>query len=100
MLKLLPANFVAGAGSRAHPLGLAINPPNASSGVQPIIAGEVNTVYVQNEKMRRAWYVLRREGYTDASGTLREGDIAALDRRGRHPDAARLRQREQHPRPR
>ena len=60
---------------RAKPLfdaprlqGISINPPNASSGLQPIIGEPVNTVYVQNEKLRRAYYVIRREGHVDASG--------------------------------
>ncbi|MCE9657505.1 MAG: hypothetical protein K8R60_03030 [Burkholderiales bacterium] len=84
---LLPANFVAGMATRAHPLGLAINPPNAASGVQPIVAETVNTLYVQNEKMRRAWYVIRRESYVGADGTMvvdaarpsvAEGDIPML----------------------
>jgi hypothetical protein len=87
VLKLLPANFVAPMAARAHPLGLAINPPNASSGVQPIVAETVNTLYVQNEKMRRAWYVIRRESYVGADGTMvvdaarpsiAEGDIPML----------------------
>ena len=85
--KLLPANFVAAMGTRSHPLGLAINPPNAASGVQPIVAETVNTLYVQNEKMRRAWYVIRREGYVGADGvavvdaarpSIAEGDIPGL----------------------
>jgi len=84
---LLPANVVTTMGSRMRPLGLAINPPNASSGVQPIVAETVNTLYVQNEKMRRAWYVIRREGHVGADGTMvvdaarpsiAEGDIPML----------------------
>ena len=33
--KLLPANFVAAMGTRSHPLGLALDPPNAASGMPP-----------------------------------------------------------------
>ena len=84
--KLLPANFVPSA-SRSRALGIAINPPTESSGVQPIIAEALNTIYVQNEKMRRAWYVIRREGYTSSSGifapdaarpSVAQGDIPML----------------------
>ena len=85
--KLLPAGLALGLGARARPLGISIDPPNASSGVQPIIAEALNTSYVQNEKLRRAWYVIRREGYVGADGTavtdparpsIVEGDIPML----------------------
>ncbi|MEO8057753.1 MAG: hypothetical protein ABI671_05465 [Burkholderiales bacterium] len=68
---LLPASATSGASSadRARPLGIGINPPNAASGVQPIIAETLNTIYVQNEKLRRAWYVVHREGHITADGT-------------------------------
>jgi hypothetical protein len=84
---LLPATATSAADGRARPLGLTINPPNNASGVQPLSAETVNSVYVQNEKLRRAWYVIRREGYVSADGTavpetarpsLAEGDIPML----------------------
>ena len=68
VMQLLPANFSTAAGSRARPQGIAINPPDRASGVQPVIAEALNTIYLQSDKMRRAWYVLRREGYTSSSG--------------------------------
>ena len=72
---------------RSRPLGISVNPPNAASGVQPIVADGLNTLYVQNEKLRRAWYVMRREGATGADGvftadplrpSVAEGDIPML----------------------
>ena len=68
---LLPASVTASAAAfdRARPFGIGINPPNAASGVQPIIAETLNTIYVQNEKLRRAWYVVHREGHITADGT-------------------------------
>ena len=67
---LLPATALPSADGRARPLGLTINPANSASGVQPISAETVNSVYLQNEKLRRAWYVIRREGYVSADGTM------------------------------
>lgn len=84
---LLPATAPASAVGRARPLGLTINPANSASGVQPISAETVNSVYLQNEKLRRAWYVIRREGYVGADGnavadttrpSIAEGDIPML----------------------
>jgi hypothetical protein len=49
---------------RVRPLGVTVNPPNASSGVQPIVGDTINTIYLQNEKLRRAHYVIKREAHT------------------------------------
>ncbi len=65
---LLPP--AAAASERSRPLGLTINPPDAASGLQPILGQTVNTAYVQNEKLRRAYHVIRREGHVDAAGAV------------------------------
>ena len=78
---------VAAASERAHAMGLAINPPTAASGVQPIAGETANTVYVQNDKLRRAYHVIHREGHVDAGGAtvadtarsvIASGDIPML----------------------
>lgn len=56
------------AAPKAHALGVTINPAVAASGAEPILAETVNTVYVQNEKLRRAWYVIKRESSVNAAG--------------------------------
>src|SRR5688572_18758248 len=85
--QLLPKLQPVAASRRVRPLGVAVNPPNASSGVQPIIGDTVNTVYVQNEKLRRAYYVIKREGHTPSGGSelpdatrpvIASGDIPML----------------------
>lgn len=82
---LMPAQ--AASAERSRPLGLTVNPPDAASGVQPILGQTVNTVYVQNEKFRRAYHVIRREGHVDAAGAtvadttrpvIASGDIPML----------------------
>ena len=66
--QLLPGVRAAAAGQRARALGVTVNPPNPSSGLQTIIGDALNTVYVQNEKLRRAHHVIKREGYTPSGG--------------------------------
>ena len=82
---LMPA--MATASERARAMGLTINPPDAASGLQPITGQTANTVYVQNEKLRRAYHVIRREAYVDAAGAtvadtarpvIASGDIPML----------------------
>jgi hypothetical protein len=53
---------------RARPLGVTINPAGERSGAEPILAETFNTVYVQDSKLRRAYYAIHREGSTDAAG--------------------------------
>jgi len=68
--QLLPnLETTASAGARVRPLGVTVNPPNASSGLQTIIGEGLNTVYVQNEKLRRAYHVIKREAYTPSGGS-------------------------------
>ncbi len=68
---LLPAAATATpSAERARPYGIGVNPPNPASGVQPVIAEALNTIYVQNEKLRRAWYVVHREGHVAADGSV------------------------------
>lgn len=55
---------------RERAQGIAINPASAASGLQPIVGDVLNTTFVQNEKLRRAWYVIRREGHTDSAGAM------------------------------
>lgn len=64
---LLPGTAT-GTAARARPLGVTISPPDEASGAQPIIAQTLNTVYVQDAKLRRAWYVIHRESSVGADG--------------------------------
>lgn len=65
--------------------GISVNPGQAASGLEPIIGEALNTAYVRNEKLRRSYYVVRREAYLDAAGVrvvesarpvIASGDIA------------------------
>ncbi len=50
--------------------GITVNPAGERSGVEPMLATTLNTVYVQNAKLRRAYYTIRRESTTDTAGNV------------------------------
>lgn len=50
--------------------GVTVNPAGERSGVEPVLGATLNSVYVRNAKLRRAYYTIRRESSTDSAGNV------------------------------
>lgn len=50
--------------------GITVDPAGERSGVEPVFGATLNSVYVQNSKLRRAYYTIRRESTTDTAGNV------------------------------
>lgn len=80
VLALLPNVQTQAPLARSLTRGLTVNPPDAKSGLQPIIADQLNTLYIQNDKLRRANYLIRRTGYLPATAASNAEVVVLADK--------------------